>query len=142
MEKMFYSFADLSVCIETPRCLEISGESTPFLKPEKAEWDDQITLTPVDSLPPMEAHGIWHLSLPGESSDECPELPAEGEGIRCRAGKCSKCQMRDQCKACAAMALTETGRFDQVPEYRCQMAQAFEKAGKLLEHQILERRRK
>ena len=55
MEKLFYSFADLSVCIETPRCLEISGESTPFLKPEKAEWDDQITLTPVDSLPPMEA---------------------------------------------------------------------------------------
>lgn len=130
-------------------------------------------------------------SLPGESSEDCPELPAEGEGIRCRAGKCSfwvtwdgrllpcgmfpgeaaenvfetgfekawghvkeyakairmspkcsKCQMRDQCKACAAMALTETGRFDQVPEYRCQMAQAFEKAGKLLEHQILERRRK
>ena len=130
-------------------------------------------------------------SLPGESGEDCPELPEEGEGIRCRAGKCSfwvtwdgrilpcgmflgedaenvfavgfenawghvresvkairmspkcsKCQVRDQCKACAAMALTETGRFDQVPEYRCQMAQAFNKASKLLEHQILERRRR
>ena len=60
MEKLFYSFADLSVCIETPRCLEISGESTPFLKSEKTKWDDQITLVPVDSLPPMEANGIWH----------------------------------------------------------------------------------
>ena len=56
--------------------------------------------------------------------------------------KCSKCQVRDQCKACAAMALTETGRFDQVPEYRCKMAQAFDKASKRLEHQILERRRR
>jgi radical SAM protein with 4Fe4S-binding SPASM domain len=130
-------------------------------------------------------------SLPGESGEDCPELPTEGEGIRCRAGKCSfwitwdgrilpcgmfpgeaaenvfeagfenawarvreyamairmspkcsKCQVRDQCKACAAMALTETGRFDQVPEYRCQMAQTFDKASKLLEHQILVRRRR
>jgi radical SAM protein with 4Fe4S-binding SPASM domain len=131
------------------------------------------------------------LSLSGDSVEDCPELPAEGECIRCRAGKCSfwvtwdgrilpcgmfpgddaenvfetkftdawgrikeavatirmppkcsKCQMRDQCKACAAMALTETGRFDQVPEYRCQMMHAFDDAGKLLEHQILETRRR
>lgn len=131
------------------------------------------------------------MSLSGDAGEDCPELPAEGEGIRCRAGKCSfwitwdgrmlpcgmfpgedaenvfeagfetawgharesamairmspkcsKCQVRDQCKACAAMALTETGRFDQVPEYRCKMAQAFDKASKRLEHQILERRRR
>ena len=131
------------------------------------------------------------LSLSGDSVEDCPELPAEGECIRCRAGKCSfwvtwdgrilpcgmfpgddaenvfetkftdawgrikeavatirmppkcsKCQMRDQCKACAAMALTETGRFDQVPEYRCQMMHAFDDASKLLEHQILETRRR
>ena len=131
------------------------------------------------------------LSLSGDSVEDCPELPAEGECIRCRAGKCSfwvtwdgrilpcgmcpgddaenvfetkftdawgrikeavatirmppkcsKCQMRDQCKACAAMALTESGRFDQVPEYRCQMMHAFDDASKLLEHQILETRRR
>ena len=131
------------------------------------------------------------LSLSGDSVEDCPELPVEGECIRCRAGecifwvtwdgrilpcgmfpgddaenvfetkftdawcrikeavatirmppKCSKCQMRDQCKACAAMALTETGRFDQVPEYRCQMMHAFDDASKLLEHQILETRRR
>lgn len=130
------------------------------------------------------------ISLPGESGEDCPELPAEGEGIRCRAGKCSfwitwdgrilpcgmfpgddaenvfevgfekgwehvkeaarairmppkcsVCQMRDQCKACAAMALTETGSFDKVPEYRCQMTHAFENASKLLEHQIRQKRR-
>lgn len=129
------------------------------------------------------------ISLPADSGEDCPEIPAEGEGIRCRAGKCSFwitwdgkilpcgmfpvdgaenvfetgfenawqhvrkatmeirmppkcsiCKLRDQCKACAAMALTETGRFDQVPEYRCQMTHAFEKAKKLLECQIMERR--
>lgn len=130
------------------------------------------------------------LSLPSESGEDCPQLPAEGEGIRCRAGKCSfwvtwdgrilpcgmfpgdgaenvfqvgfakawehikeavnairmppkcsVCQMRDQCKACAAMALTETGSFDKVPEYRCQMTQSFEKASRLLQQQLLTKRR-
>jgi radical SAM protein with 4Fe4S-binding SPASM domain len=121
------------------------------------------------------------LSLPGELGEECPELPAEGDKIRCRAGKCSfwvtwdgkmqpcgmfsgkdapnvfredfasaweqvkataaairtapkcsRCQLREQCKPCAAMALTETGRFDGVPEYRCQMTHGFHDASRCL----------
>lgn len=129
-------------------------------------------------------------SLPGELGEDCPELPSEGDGLHCRAGKCSfwvtwdgkiqpcgmfsgngtpnvfregfapsweqvkqaaaairtapkcsKCQLREQCKPCAAMALTETGKFDLVPEYRCQMTMCFEKASKLLERQILEEHR-
>ena len=56
--------------------------------------------------------------------------------------QCSKCQMRDQCKACAAMAVTETGRFDKVPEYRCQMMHAYDEACRLLEYQILQNREK
>ena len=127
-------------------------------------------------------------SLPGELGEDCPDLPSEGDGLRCRAGrcsfwvtwegkiqpcgmftgntapnvfrdgfvpaweavkkaaaairmapKCSKCHLRDQCKPCAAMALTETGSFDQIPEYRCQMTMCFEQASKLLERQILEK---
>ena len=54
------------------------------------------------------------------------------------APKCSKCQLRDQCRPCAAMAMTETGTFDRIPEYRCQMTMSFENASKLLERQILE----
>jgi radical SAM protein with 4Fe4S-binding SPASM domain len=121
------------------------------------------------------------LSLPGELGEECPELPAEGDRLRCRAGKCSfwitwdgkmqpcgmfsgkeapnvfcegfasawervketaasirmapkcsNCRLREQCKPCAAMALTETGRFDGVPEYRCQMTHAFHAASRCL----------
>lgn len=130
------------------------------------------------------------ISMPGELGEDCPDLPSEGDGIRCRAGKCSfwvtwdgrilpcgmfqgdeapnvfqqdfvpaweqvkqaaaairmapkcsKCQLRQQCKPCAAMALTETGKFDLVPEYRCQMSMAFGDASKLLERQILEKHR-
>ena len=131
------------------------------------------------------------MSLPGESAEDCPGLPIEGEGIRCRAGKCSfwitwdgrmlpcgmfsgqeadnvfetgfsaawanvrktaaairmplkcsKCHMRDKCKVCAAMCITETGRFDQVPEYRCSMMQSFEGASRRLEEQIINGRRR
>ena len=127
------------------------------------------------------------MTLPAELGEDCPDLPSEGDGIRCRAGKCSfwvtwdgrilpcgmipdneapnvfqeglipawervkrtvaairmapkcsKCQLRDQCRPCAAMAMTETGTFDRIPEYRCQMTMSFENASKLLERQILE----
>jgi hypothetical protein len=38
------------------------------------------------------------------------------------------------------MAVTETGRFDQVPKYRCQMMHAFDEASRDLECQILKDR--
>ena len=60
MEKLIFSIADLSVCIETPHYLEITGESDPFLKFDETNYDEHITLVPVDSLPPMKANGVWH----------------------------------------------------------------------------------
>ena len=50
MEKLIYSIADLSICIETPHPLEISEASDPFQLLEDADCDGQITLMPVDSL--------------------------------------------------------------------------------------------
>ena len=35
--------------------------------------------------------------------------------------KCAACAKKNQCKACAAMVYTETGTFDKVPQYRCDM---------------------
>lgn len=110
--------------------------------------------------------------LPADPGDDCTQ--DEGEGIRCRAGKCSfwvtwdgrllpcgmlsgenaedvfavgfqeawqnvrasaaairlpakckSCALKDQCRACAAMAYTESGAFGQAPEYRCRMAHAY-----------------
>lgn len=108
---------------------------------------------------------------PSDVDDSCAEV---GEGIRCRAGKCSfwvnwqgymtpcgmfpvdnspcvfvtplgaaweqvkayaagvrlpsvcaDCEAKDVCRACAAMVITESGRFDTVPAYRCTMMRAY-----------------
>ena len=123
--------------------------------------------------------------IPGETGD-CVEH--EGEGIRCRAGKCSfwvtwegkflpcgmlpsqgelnvfesgfsaawqkaaeiadqirlsakcrDCSLRDECRACAAMALTESGCYNQVPEYRCRMTRSYPAACDRLVREILEK---
>lgn len=127
------------------------------------------------------------LTLPAEPGEDC--MDAEGEGIRCRAGKCSfwvtwdgrllpcgmlpgdgaadvfeigfeeawrrasdlaegirlparcaACGLRDQCRACAAMVLTESGNFHTVPEYRCQMAHAYPGACRQVERELLKGR--
>ena len=38
-------------------------------------------------------------------------------------GKCSGCAYKEVCGVCAAVCYTETGRFDQVPEYMCRRAE-------------------
>ena len=38
---------------------------------------------------------------------------------------CSGCEAKDSCHACAAMVYGESGCFDAVPRYRCQMMQAY-----------------
>lgn len=126
--------------------------------------------------------------IPAETED-CPELTCQGEGIRCRAGKCSfwvtwngaimpcgmlpvedpvnvfevgfpaawqltrdaaasirlpaqcaSCAARDNCKACAAMVYTESGNYQAVPQYRCQMTRAYPAACKQLAAEIMKRR--
>lgn len=58
---------------------------------------------------------------------DCIRLPA----------KCAGCSIRQTCRACAAMVMTETGTFDRVPEYRCQMAYAFRAQRDKLRSEIL-----
>ena len=54
--------------------------------------------------------------------------------------KCAGCGKKDECKACAAMVYTETGTYDKVPQYRCDMTKyypdACKKVLKELEHQL------
>lgn len=38
--------------------------------------------------------------------------------------QCAGCNVKDTCRACAAMVITESGCFDQVPQYRCDMMHA------------------
>ena len=129
------------------------------------------------------------LAFPQEIEEDCREIDGEGDGIRCRAGKCSfwitwdgrmlpcgmfpegnaqnvfqigfekaweqvheealairlpakcsGCTLRDQCKACAAMVMTESGNFHTVPEYRCKMAKAHGAACRQKGQEILDKR--
>lgn len=114
-----------------------------------------------------------------------PEGNCEGDGVRCRAGKCSfwitwqgkmipcgmfpeknapnvfeipflnawqavkesvcnihlpaqcaSCNVKDTCRACAAMVVTESGCFDKVPKYRCDMMRAFKAQWKRLKEEM------
>ena len=44
--------------------------------------------------------------------------------------KCAVCGKKDECKACAAMVYTETGTYDKVPQYRCEMTHCYPDACK------------
>ncbi len=46
----------------------------------------------------------------------------ETRGIR-TPGKCAGCPKREVCAVCAAVCYTETGSFDRVPQYVCDMTQ-------------------
>ena len=35
---------------------------------------------------------------------------------------CATCGLKESCRACAAMVYTESGCFDKIPQYRCEMA--------------------
>ena len=138
-------------------------------------------------LKQMETHAPRILT--GEIGEDCPDLSTQGEGMRCRAGKCSfwvtwqgqlmpcgmfpsdgapnvfrmdfteawqqirkqaaavhlppactDCELKTECRNCAAMTYTETGRFDQVPKYRCDMAKAYPLACRQLEQEIRKKR--
>lgn len=121
------------------------------------------------------------LPEPFEPGENC-----EGDGVRCRAGKCSfwitwqgkmtpcgmfperdapnvfempfldawqavkesvcniylparcaACNVKDTCRACAAMVVTESGCFDKVPQYRCDMMRACKAQWKRVKEEML-----
>ena len=52
--------------------------------------------------------------------------------------QCTSCTCREHCKACAAMVITESGSFDKVPQYRCQMSKAYPNERRKLKEQLLD----
>lgn len=122
-------------------------------------------------------------SIPDYPEEACGQL---GEGVRCRAGKCSfwvtwqgdiipcgmfpvkgspnvftmpfrtawervkeetarirlparcaDCSAKDTCHACAAMVLSESGNFHNVPQYRCDMIHAYKSQWERVKEEML-----
>lgn len=86
----------------------------------------------------------------------CGMLPVQGEKsvfdtdfIRCwheavttvdnirLPAQCAACELKDTCRSCAAMVITESGSYQKVPKYRCAMAMAYPAARKRLKEEIL-----
>ncbi len=81
-------------------------------------WQGQMT--PCGIFP---THGTPNVfEIPFASAWE--QVKNETAQIRLSA-KCAACSAKDSCHACAAMVVTETGSFDQVPQYRCDMTHAY-----------------
>jgi radical SAM protein with 4Fe4S-binding SPASM domain len=51
--------------------------------------------------------------------------------------RCSACNVKDICRACAAMVVTESGCFDKVPKYRCDMMRAYKAQWKRVKEEML-----
>ena len=51
--------------------------------------------------------------------------------------QCAACNVKDVCRACAAMVVTESGRFDQAPQYRCDMMRAYKAQWKRVKEEML-----
>lgn len=64
------------------------------------------------------------------------EAVEAADAIRLPA-KCAGCALKDTCRTCAAMVITETGSYDQAPPYRCAMAAAYPAARMRLKNEVL-----
>ncbi len=60
----------------------------------------------------------------------------KAEAIRLPS-KCGSCALKEQCRACAAMVLTESGNYSEVPKYRCQMMQEYLTACRIVADEIV-----
>lgn len=52
--------------------------------------------------------------------------------------KCINCSLKGHCRACAAMVLTESGNYAEVPKYRCKMMQEYLTACRTVADEILD----
>lgn len=63
------------------------------------------------------------IELKGQSFLEAWERLTDAASEVCLSGLCDKCDNREICHPCAAVAYAETGRFSGVPTYRCHATQ-------------------
>lgn len=69
----------------------------------------------------MFTHGEWNVFKDGFTNAWQKLVESSSEMKLSKI--CQDCKNKEICHPCAAMAYTETGKFEGVPEYRCQMTQ-------------------
>ena len=82
-------------------------------------WDGRLTPCGMMTQPTIE--------LRGQSFVDAWQQLREEMGRVALSGVCAKCPNQQLCHACAAMAQTETGAFQGVPRYLCEMVAALRK---------------
>lgn len=92
----------------------------------------QGNMTPCGMFPCEGSPNVFHCSF--ESA--WAEVKNFTAGIRL-PGVCSGCPTKDYCRACGAMVITESGCFDQIPQYRCDMMHAYPKQRQRVKEEIL-----
>lgn len=93
-------------------------------------------LLPCGMLPDTNTKNIFEVDF----AEAWKEICETADAIRLPA-KCSVCEIKNQCRACAAMVYTESGSYEKVPEYRCRMAKSIYGAYRKLEQEILDERK-
>ena len=96
--------------VETGEGIQCRAGSTSFWM----TWDGKMTPCGM-----MTAPVVYPLETGFDAAWE--ELRRQTRQIRTPA-KCVSCDYKDICGACAAVCYTETGHFEQVPEYMCRRA--------------------
>lgn len=80
----------------------------------------QGDLTPCGMFPCQGSPNVFQMPF----GDAWEAVKAYTESIRL-PGKCAACPTKNTCRACGAMVITESGCFDRVPQYRCDMMAAY-----------------
>lgn len=120
----------------TDDCMEIEGEAIRCRAGRCSfwiTWDGRMLpcgMLVSDDAPDIFEAGFTNAWEHAMKQSEIIRLP----------GKCAQCALKEKCRACAAMVLTETGTYCEVPEYRCRMTQCHFDACKTLEAEIVEKR--
>lgn len=81
----------------------------------------QGNMTPCGMFPDKNSPNVFTTPFP----DCWEQVKKQTAEIRLPA-KCAVCTAKNTCHACAAMVVTESGCFDKVPQYRCDMIHAYQ----------------
>ena len=116
-------FAELSAAVDEDCSLDCTGEGDAIrCRAGKCTgwvtWDGRLLacgMIPDENAPNVFRVGFMDAWKTVTNKTDRIRLPAE----------CRSCELKDTCKACAAMVFTESGNYHTVPEYRCRMSHAY-----------------